>query len=724
VYAKIALRIPKEGLYTYCIPKELERLADIGKRALVPLRNREVVGWIIEKCEKYDYEGKIKDIITILDDEPLIERPLIELSHWIASYYLTSFGDALSLLIPPSLSFKVKRWLRGKDPDGLRHLDKRAKNQYKILSLLAERKIISIDEVKKIIKNPNSSIKALKKRGLVDIISKIKKLPIIELKEEPFKTEPPFSPNKEQEYAISRICSLMDEKKFGVFLLYGVTGSGKTEVYLQAIKKAVENNGSAIVLVPEISLTPQIITRFKKRFGNKTAILHSRLTGRERLRQWQRIREGRASIVVGARSALFAPTRNLRLIIVDEEQSTSYKQESNPRYNARDLAVVRAKIEGAVCILGSATPSLESFYNAQTKYTLLHLPNRIEKRPLPHSEIVDMRQEKGETIFSSRLKEAISETLSKNGQIILLLNRRGYSNFLQCYECGFIPNCINCDITLTYHSQDKSLKCHYCGYRRPAFDVCPKCRGSRIKFSGFGTQRIEKELKSLFSSSRILRMDMDTTKKRGSHIDILLRFERGEADILLGTQMISKGLDFPNVLLVGVISADISLSLPDFRAAEKTFSLLTQVGGRSGRGEKSGRVIIQTYNPGHYAIQTALHQDYSLFFQEEIKYRRELFYPPFSRLLSLVLLGEDEKEVFNSSKSLFNCLSSSNDKGVVLLGPAPYFIPRIKNKYRFQILLKGKDYKKLQDLLSKALLTFKLPSGVELIKDMDPVGIV
>ncbi len=657
MYAKIALRIPKEGLYTYYIPEELEGFAILGKRVLVPLINREVVGWIIEICESCDYPKKIKDIIAILDDEALINIPLIELCRWISSYYLASFSDSLSLLVPLNLS-------KRKTP------------------IVVENK-----------------------------------------EEKDFSKEIHLLPNKEQEYAISKICSSLE--KFGVFLLYGITGSGKTEVYLQVIQKVIENNGSAIVLVPEISLTPQMISRFKKRFGDKSAILHSKLTPKQRLIEWQRIRMGYASIVVGARSALFAPTKNLRLIVVDEEQSVSYKQENNPRYNARDLAIMRARIENCVCILGSATPSLESFYNAQqSKYCLLHLPNRIEKRALPSVEIVDMRSEKKGTIFSTRLLEAISSTLAGKGQIILLLNRRGYSNFLQCYECGFIPGCPNCDITLTFHTQDKSLKCHYCGHRRDAYDLCPRCKGARLKFAGFGTQRIETELKNIFSLARILRMDIDTTKKRGSHKDILQRFESGEVDILLGTQMISKGLDFPNVLLVGVVSADISLSLPDFRAAEKTFSLLTQVAGRSGRGPQKGRVIIQTYSPGHYAIQTAIKQDYSLFYKEEIKYRKELLYPPFSRLLSLVLLSEDEKKAKDAADSLANSLNLNNNEGVIILGPAPYFIPKIKRQYRFQILLKARDYKKLKPLLSKALSNFKLPSSVDLIKDMDPVGVV
>ncbi|MEW6006572.1 MAG: primosomal protein N' [bacterium] len=723
MYAKVALRIKSENLYTYNIPEELETFVEIGKRVLVPLRNREVVGWLIEKCETKDYEKEIKDIIAILDDEPLISPPLISLCSWISSYYLTSFGDALSLLIPPSLSFKVVKWLELKSFKGL-ELEKRAKKQSEILSLLSLKKKILIDELKKIIKTPNPSVKILKEKGLIDIKFRIKKPPMVDIERETLPQEAPLFPNKKQEYAISKICSSLNEKRFNTFLLYGITGSGKTEVYLQVIQKAIENNGSAIVLVPEISLTPQMINRFKARFGNRSAILHSRLTGKERLIEWQRIRMGEASIVVGARSALFAPARNLRLIIVDEEQSTSYKQESNPRYNARDLAIMRAKIENCACVLGSATPSLESFYNANTKYGLLHLPNRIEKRPLAEVEIVDMRSEKKDAIFSKRLIDAIFYTLKENGQIILLLNRRGYSNFLMCYDCGFIPGCPNCDITLTFHLADKSLKCHYCGYRRRAFDICPKCKGSRLKFSGFGTQRIENEIKSLFPSARILRMDIDTTKKRGSHNEILSRFERNEADILVGTQMISKGLDFPNVLLVGVISSDVSLSFPDFRAGEKTFSLLTQVAGRCGRGIREGRVIIQTYNPGHYVIQTAVHQNYSLFYKEEIKYRKELLYPPFSRLLSLVLLSEDEKAASDACHFLFNCLSSNNDDGVIILGPAPYFIPKIKKQYRFQILLKDRDYKKLQTLLSKTLSSFKLPSNVSLIKDMDPVGIV
>ncbi len=458
------------------------------------------------------------------------------------------------------------------------------------------------------------------------------------------------------------------------------------------------------------------------RFGADCAIIHSRLTAKERLNEWQRIRQG-CPVVVGARSALFSPVKNLGLIVVDEEQSSSYKQENDPRYNARDMAVMRAKMEKAIVILGSATPSLESFHNSQIrKYERLELPERVQKSRLPDVEIVDMRSEKTPGIFSQKLIKAIEETVGSGHQVILLMNRRGFSNYIQCYDCGYIPGCPNCDITLTFHSSDKRLRCHYCGFSLPAPSVCPKCNGGRIKYSGFGTQQVEKEVLRIFPEMRVIRMDTDTTKKRLSHSEMLSLFSEKKADCLVGTQMISKGLHFPNVTLVGVISADIFLSLPDFRAAEKTFSLLTQVSGRSGRGDAPGRVVIQTYNPGHYAIQTAIHQDYSLFFQKEMEYRRELLYPPFSRLLSLILRGEDEERVGKEAERLSEVLLANNKEDVHILGPAPYYISKIKRNYLYQVILKDPDYKKLHRLLLAC--DFKPTGGIELIKDIDPVGVV
>jgi primosomal protein N' (replication factor Y) len=720
--AGVALKIPTTKLYTYRIPEHLIGEACIGKRVLVPIKKREAVGWVMEIRKEQGADYEIKDILSFLDDEPLISAEQIELAKWIAEYYLCGLEDVLSCFIPRRLSQKVEVWV---ERCGSSH-GKLTKNQQKLLSLLKEKERVSLSYIKREIKSPYSVISSLEKRGLVKRAKRIKPIPVLRKKGLPvsFPKDTPPILSLAQRSAVEAIRSHIEKRDFGVFLLYGVTGSGKTEVYLRAISEVRKRDRGSVLLVPEISLTPQITERFRARFGEACAILHSKLTERERLIEWQRIRGGEADVVVGARSAVFAPVKNLGLIVIDEEQSASYKQESTPRYNARDVAIMRAKVERAVVVLGSATPSLESFYNAERrKYTMLHLPERIKKGELAECEIVDMRGEKEGKILSRRLISAMEEELGKGHQIMLLMNRRGYSNFIQCTDCGFIPQCANCDITLTFHSYDRRLRCHYCGWSRPAPSFCPKCRGEKIRFSGFGTQQVEREVKKLFREARVLRMDIDTTKKRASHNAILSLFAEKRAEILVGTQMISKGLHFPNVTLVGVISADTSLSLPDFRAAEKTFSLLTQVAGRSGR-EKRGRVIIQTYNPAHYAIQTALRQDYSLFFKKEMEYRKGLGYPPFSRLLSLILTGKCKEKVECSAERLSETLNSENKEGVDILGPAPYYIPRIKGLYLWQILLRHLHYRTLHTLFDSAMMRFRPQSDVDLIKDMDPVGVV
>lgn len=717
-YINLSLRIPTTRLYTYSVPEHIKENL-IGKRVLVPLKQKKAVGWVIEETDVPD-NLEIKDIITLLDDEPIISPQLISLAKWMAEYYLCGLSASLNLFIPPSLSQRVTTYIEKGDSE----ITKASPNQKLILELIKEKRRISLSMLKSKVSSPYSAIKQLEAKGAIKIISQIKPLPLlgkeVEIKDVAKDIPPILSPD--QSNAVDRIKVFIEKESFSTFLLYGVTSSGKTEVYLRAIEDVMKKGKSAIVLLPEISLTTQLIERFKMRFGGNCAIIHSRLTAKERLNEWQRIRQG-CPVVVGARSALFSPVKNLGLIVIDEEQSSSYKQENDPRYNARDTAVMRAKMEKAIVILGSATPSLESFHNSQIKkYERLELPARVQKSRLPDVEIVDMRSEKEAKIFSQKLIKAIEETVKAGYQVILLMNRRGFSNYIQCYDCGFIPGCPNCDITLTFHSSDKRLRCHYCGFSIPAPSVCPKCKGERIKFSGFGTQQVEKEVLRIFPEIRVLRMDTDTTKKRLSHQEMLSLFAEKKIDCLVGTQMISKGLHFPNVTLVGVISADIFLSLPDFRAAEKTFSLLTQVAGRSGRGDAPGRVVIQTYNPGHYAIQTAVHQDYSLFFQKEMGYRRELLYPPFSRLLSLILRGKDEEKVGKNAERLSEVLLANNKEGVHILGPAPYYISKIKNNYLYQVILKTPDYKRLHRLLLAC--DFKPTGGVDLIKDIDPVGVV
>ena len=717
-YINLSLRIPTTRLYTYSVPQHIKENL-VGKRVLILIKQKRSVGWVIEEVEKPDI-AEIKEIITVLDDEPIISPELIDLAKWMAEYYLSGLSEALNLFIPPSLSQRVITYVE----KGNLEITKASPSQKLILELIKEKGRVSLFMLKSRVPSPYSALKVLEAKEAIKVINQIKPLPgiskTLEVKETIKDIPPVLSPD--QKDAVDRIQVFIEKEGFSTFLLYGVTGSGKTEVYLRAIEDVMKRGKSAIVLLPEISLTTQLIERFRMRFGAECAIIHSRLTAKERLSEWQRIRQG-TRVVVGARSALFSPVKNLGLIVVDEEQSSSYKQENDPRYNARDTAVMRAKMEKAVVILGSATPSLESFYNSQIKkYERLELPDRVQKSRLPNVEIVDMRSEKEPGIFSQKLIKTIEETVDSGHQVILLMNRRGFSNYIQCYDCGSIPGCPNCDITLTFHSSDKRLRCHYCGFSLPAPSVCPKCKGERIKFSGFGTQQVEKEVLRIFPEMRVLRMDTDTTKKRLSHQEMLSSFAEKKVDCLVGTQMISKGLHFPNVTLVGVISADIFLSLPDFRAAEKTFSLLTQVAGRSGRGDAPGRVVIQTYNPGHYAIQTAIHQNYSLFFQKEMEYRRELLYPPFSRLLSLILRGEDEERVGKEAERLSEVLIDSNKEGIHILGPAPYYISKIKRNYLYQVILKDPDYKKLHRLLSAC--DFKPTGGVELIRDIDPVGVV
>ncbi|MFH0774963.1 MAG: primosomal protein N' [bacterium] len=717
-YINLSLRIPTTRLYTYSVPQHIKENL-VGKRVLILIKQKRSVGWVIEEVEKPDI-AEIKEIITVLDDEPIISPELIDLAKWMAEYYLSGLSEALNLFIPPSLSQRVITYVE----KGNLEITKASPSQKLILELIKEKGRVSLSMLKSRVSSPYSALKVLEAKEAIKVINQIKPLPgiskTLEVKETIKDIPPVLSPD--QKDAVDRIQVFIEKEGFSTFLLYGVTGSGKTEVYLRAIEDVMKRGKSAIVLLPEISLTTQLIERFRMRFGAECAIIHSRLTAKERLSEWQRIRQG-TRVVVGARSALFSPVKNLGLIVVDEEQSSSYKQENDPRYNARDTAVMRAKMEKAVVILGSATPSLESFYNSQIKkYERLELPDRVKKASLPNVEIVDMRSEKEPGIFSQKLIKTIEETVDSGHQIILLMNRRGFSNYIQCYDCGSIPGCPNCDITLTFHSSDKRLRCHYCGFSLPAPSVCSKCKGERIKFSGFGTQQVEKEVLRIFPEMRVLRMDTDTTKKRLSHQEMLSSFAEKKVDCLVGTQMISKGLHFPNVTLVGVISADIFLSLPDFRAAEKTFSLLTQVAGRSGRGDAPGRVVIQTYNPGHYAIQTAIHQNYSLFFQKEMEYRRELLYPPFSRLLSLILRGEDEERVGKEAERLSEVLIDSNKEGIHILGPAPYYISKIKRNYLYQVILKDPDYKKLHRLLSAC--DFKPTGGVELIRDIDPVGVV
>ncbi|OAB33805.1 primosomal protein N' [Paenibacillus glacialis] len=525
-----------------------------------------------------------------------------------------------------------------------------------------------------------------------------------------FKPTTPLTLNEEQRRAYDQIMNPLNAYKHGVFLLHGVTGSGKTEVYLQSIQRCLEQDRQAVVLVPEISLTPQMVDRFKGRFGDLVAVMHSRLSGGERYDEWRKIREGKASVVVGARSAVFAPFSNLGLIIMDEEHETSYKQEESPKYHARNVAVRRAQSSGAVVILGSATPSLETYHAAKSQANpdfspwLLEMPTRALGNKLPDVEIVDMREELREgnrSMFSRSLHAAIVSRLEKKEQMVLLLNRRGYSTFVMCRGCGYVAGCSECDISLTFHQKSNNLRCHYCGYAEPVPQVCPECGSEHIRYFGTGTQRVEEELAKLFPGIRVIRMDVDTTTEKGSHEKLLKQFGDRQADVLLGTQMVAKGLDFPDVTLVGVITADSALNLPDFRAAEKTFQLLTQVAGRAGRHHLPGEVLIQSYTPEHYSIIHASGHDYTSFVREEFNHRRVLHYPPYCRLILVTMSHEQLPLLLRMAENMtstiqgkarqrgwFGNLDRLTPDALDVLGPVASPIPRIKNRYRFQCMIK------------------------------------
>jgi primosomal protein N' (replication factor Y) len=535
--------------------------------------------------------------------------------------------------------------------------------------------------------------------------------------------------NPAQQAAFEQIRDAILIRQFRAFLLHGVTGSGKTEVYLTAIEEVLAQGRSALLLVPEIALTPAMAGQFFLRFGDRVAILHSAFTDVERTEQWRRIRSGKASVVVGTRSGVFAPVRNLGLIVVDEEHDGSYKQEETPRYNGRDVAVVRAQQAGACVVLGSATPSLESRYNVERgKYTLLELPGRIEERPMPLVELIDMRQEflesRKQATFSRKLEEAIGQRLENGEQTIVLLNRRGFSSFVACRACGERVQCMNCSVTLTFHKRDRRLLCHYCGYAEKVPSVCPKCSSEHIYFLGLGSERVEEELHRAFPAARIARLDRDTVTGKRHYETILHDFREGNYDILVGTQMIAKGHDIPNVTLVGVVSADVGLGVPDFRAAERTFQLLTQVAGRAGRGSVPGIVLIQTINPDHYAVRIAAAQDYQAFYEKELAFRRMMRYPPFSAMANILVRSEKKEMAMRLSSELGILLSPPPEK-LRIMGPAEAPVARVKNEYRYQFLIKAASRTALNDLLQR-IRSFALErkwGATALVIDVDPLSL-
>lgn len=813
-FAEIAFPLPVDQVFTYSLPGALGDRTRPGCRAFVSFRNRLMTGVVTRLSDASPVEHP-KPVLDILDKHPVLDPTLLELTRWVAGYYLCAWGEAIKTALPAGMLNEAEQTVSLTEactPDVIEKMRSNAPQQTMLLTAIANHQPVSIPQLKRRLRYRQmfTALRALEAKNLVEIRTgkpasdpAVKyetwvalRLPVeatkaevtqraarapkqasclnlllnhngrlttdqlrhlgridsrvirdledkglverydIEVIRDPYRDyrvspEDPVTPTPQQASVLTRIERAVQGGSHPIpFLLYGVTGSGKTQVYIQAIEKTLYTGRSAIVLVPELALTPQTVRQFRARFGDIVAVLHSGLSPGERYDSWRQIKAGRHRIVVGARSAVFAPVPNLGLIVVDEEHEPSYKQfDDPPLYHARDVAVVRARLANAVAILGSATPSLESYANTKNgKFIRCTLSERVDRRPLPEVHIVDMREEHKAgnwTIFSRLLSERITDRLEKQEQIILFLNRRGFSTFIQCHDCGFTMTCPHCSVTLTYHADSLLLRCHYCDHRVQAPDVCPRCRSQSVRFRGTGTQRVEEELKQRFPGARVTRMDLDTTTRKGAHQDIFHRVLNREADILLGTQMVAKGFDFPHVTLVGVISADTTLNLPDFRSSERTFQLLTQVAGRTGRSRLGGEVIVQTYSLGHHSIACAMTHDYEAFYAKEVEDRIELGYPPFGRIVGVVFQGENENTVVSEARR-FATLLKQRGKAMTVLGPAPAVVSRIRGQYRWQIIARSTRSKPLRDAVrsTQRLWEKEADRTLQIKVDVDPVGMM
>ncbi|MDI6808059.1 MAG: primosomal protein N' [Candidatus Eisenbacteria bacterium] len=669
LFAEVALPLPISQTFIYSVPSSFKENLFVGSSVRVPFGGRKLEGYVVRTSSDYPEGLKgIKEIISVSPQGSLFDAQLFKLTKWVSDYYMAPLGEVLRAAVPGSLARKERKGIDA-----------------------------SLSEA------PPSWIAAAGQKERMEL-------------------------TKPQREGLELIESSLESGGFKVFLIHGVTGSGKTEIYIRAVRKALDSGGSALILLPEVSLSTQIERVFRDSFGDEVGVLHSYLLDSERKKNWLDARTGKLRVIIGARSAVFAPLKDLKLIVVDEEHETTYKQGDSPRYNARDVAVMRAKLLGITCLLGSATPSLETYANVKKgKYTLIELPERVESRSLASVEIVDMREKerKKQKIFSELMETEVKEALARDEQVILFINRRGFSPFVQCLGCGFVVECPHCDVPLTYHIDSLTLQCHYCGYRMKIVENCSNCKGSIFRYGGVAIQKVEKEIEKLFENARLARMDLDTTRKRGAHRELFRAFEAREKNILLGTQMVTKGFDFPEVTLVGVISADTQLNLPDFRSSERTFQLLTQVAGRAGRGDKPGKVVVQTYLPETPSLVAAQKQDYAEFFEAEISERKELGYPPFSKLIEVELSGKKEELVVERSKMLGAALKEeAHGTGVEVLGPAPHPISRLKGRFRWRITLRGSSHEKLKALLQKGLAKIekkKFPSSLRLTIDVDPL---
>ena len=789
--ARVTLELALRKEFDYLIPPELAEQVDVGSRVQVPFGARKVLGCVTAIAEESAH-ARLKPIVKVIGAQTLVTPKVLKLARWMAEYYCCPPEIALKSVLPEAVRKEQAGWrerlfVRALGVEG--DLPKLPKRQREVWNLIEERREMPLQELLELAETTSATVRHLEDKGLVAITAEISE-------RDPYAHEEilpttPLDLNLQQVRALAKIKEAMEgvsssafagpvadkkskvqgpkpeifalesvdtpaqrrerdagatpeesvaavSKEAGkVFLLHGVTGSGKTEVYLQALAHALERGRGGIVLVPEISLTPQTVERFKARFSSGplrtlVAVLHSHLSAGERHDEWHNIRQGGAKVVIGARSAIFAPVDPLGLIIVDEEHEHTYKQEEAPRYHARDVAIVRGQMEGATVVLGSATPSMESFYNCgRGKYTLLEMPERVDNVKMPAVRVVDMRQSarkgQGIPIFSPQLKEAITQRLERKEQTILFLNRRGFSTSLQCTQCGYVAECPNCSVSLTFHREAQKLCCHVCGHVEAVPAVCPnaKCRNPAIRYSGLGTEKVEDTLAKLFPEARIKRMDSDALKRKDDYRRILGDFRTGKTDILVGTQMIAKGLHFPNVTLVGIICADLALHLPDFRAGERTFQLLTQVSGRAGRGDIEGEVVVQSFTPFHPAIQFARRHDFNGFYEQEIQFREQLKYPPVSRVALLTLKGRNEDKVKLSAEHLRREVEKAlaEVKDLVIAGPAPAPLARAESNYRYQLMLRARQMTAVSLRLAVLTEGLALPEGVTLSVDIDPVDL-
>ena len=715
--AKILVEINNinvDKTFDYIVPFKYIENIKIGMRVKVPFANRELEGFVLDLVNSTDDNYELKEIISIVDAEPILNNELLHLGKFMSKKYFSTLISCYQTMLPKALKAQNRTNINKKMIKYVElcsnSFSKLKPNQEKIVEYLRINGKVKKEEVNKI---SVSGVNTLIKNGII-IESLIEEYRLVT---KDINEKETFKLTVEQQEAKNKILS---QTQSSVFLLHGVTGSGKTIVYMEIVEEMLNRGKDSIFLVPEISLTPQMVYHFKSRFGDEVAVLHSRLSEGEKYDEYRKIVEGKVHIVVGARSAVFAPFKNIGAIIIDEEHTTSYKQDNNPKYSAIEIAIERAKNNNAIVILGSATPSLETYARSiKGLYTLVELKHRVNTNNLPLVEIVDMSKEKHRgSIFSSRLITEVNKRLENHEQIILLLNRRGYSSFITCSNCGYTAKCPHCDITLTYHKTSNTLRCHYCGYADKMNDICPSCGEKAIKTLGTGTEKVEEEIKKVFNA-RVIRMDLDTTSKKGSHEKIITAFKNHEYDILLGTQMIAKGLDFDNVTLVGVINADTSLLIPNYRSNEYTFQLLMQTAGRSGRGEKKGSVIIQTFNPEHYAITLASKHDYIDFFKQEMEVRRKLSYPPYYYLIYIKVIGKDYNKISIESNKIASILTREL-KNSKILGPTTCSVFKLNGLFRFGIIIKYKKEEKMEEVLQSLVNHYKGNQTVKVDIDINP----